>query len=103
MAKNTMGKTRPISEPYSVHFGYLCGMEVQWRVLKHYQGPEQEAKNPYARVYTWAHSAATGPRGEYGDMYWTDLKDTEPGCVKCFCAVECCNCGGKVEVWHVRG
>ncbi len=42
-------------------------------VLKKYQTPEQEAKNPYARWYCMVQSPAT-PKGEYGDVYVSTVK-----------------------------
>ena len=46
MSGNPCGKTRDVAEPYEVWKG-PGGFE--WRVLKKYQKPELEAKNPYAR------------------------------------------------------
>ena len=48
----------------------------QWTyfVLKKYQAPEKEAKNPYARWYCMVQSPIT-PKGEYGDVYVTTVKD----------------------------
>lgn len=66
--KNTKGKTRPIDNPYETYVGYLGGMKVEWRVLKHYQSEEAEAKNEFARVLTGAKSPATYGDWEYGDM-----------------------------------
>ena len=48
MSGNPCGKTRDVAEPYEVWKG-PGGFE--WRVLKKYQKPELEAKNPYARWY----------------------------------------------------
>lgn len=42
-------------------------------VLKKYQSPENEAKNPYARWYCMVTSPVT-PKGEYGDVYVTTVK-----------------------------
>ena len=44
-----------------------------WYVLKKYQSPENEAKNPYAR---WFCDVVTDvcPDGELGDVYVKDIK-----------------------------
>lgn len=72
--KNTKAKTRPIDNPYETYIGYLEGMKVEWRVLKHYKSEEGEAKDPFARVFTGAMSPATYGSWEYGDMYLKDLQ-----------------------------
>ena len=45
MSKNPCGKKRKLDNPYEV---WKDG-GWEWRVLKKYQTPENEAKNPYAR------------------------------------------------------
>jgi len=66
--KNPCSKRRGINNPYET---YYKG-DWEWRVLKKYQTPENEAKNPYARwfcavkipyTYGW----------EYGDTYIKDI------------------------------
>jgi hypothetical protein len=42
-------------------------------VLKKYQSPEKEGKNPYARWYCMVTSPIT-PKGEYGDVYVATVK-----------------------------
>ena len=42
-------------------------------VLRKYQSPEQEAKNPYARWYCMVQSPIT-PKGDYGDAYVSTVK-----------------------------
>ena len=42
-------------------------------VLKKYQSPEKEAKNPYARWYCKVQSPVT-PKGEFGDIYISSVK-----------------------------
>ena len=68
MVKNLKAKTRPVDKPYEV---YSNGSWT-WRVLKHYQSPENEAKNPYARVFTFVTSPYC-PEGELGDTYLKDI------------------------------
>ena len=57
MAKNLCGKMRKIDNPYETwtlaHAGWT------WQVLKKYQTPENEKKNPYARWLVAAKSPHT--------------------------------------------
>lgn len=66
--KNPCGKTRPASNPYEI---WEAG-SWRWLVLKKYQSPEAEAKNPYAR---WFCSVVTPmcPDGEWGDVYRSEI------------------------------
>ena len=65
-------KTRPVSNPYETYVDpALPGWE--WRVLKHYQNPIQEEKNPYARVFCAVKSPFTFGSWEYGDTYIKEL------------------------------
>ncbi len=72
MAKNLKGKMRKIDNPYET---YRMG-EFEVRVLKHYQAPEQEAKNPNARVFTATKSPATMGSWEQGDAYLHEIQST---------------------------
>jgi hypothetical protein len=69
--KNLEGKTRPKTDPYQV---YVAPGGWVYRVLRHYQTPEKEAVNEYARVFCFV----TSPfciDGELGDVYLnTDIK-----------------------------
>lgn len=72
--KNTKAKTRDIASPYETY----ASNGWEWRVLKHYQNPANEAKNPYARVFcavrspmTW--SPMTYGKWEYGDTYCREI------------------------------
>lgn len=76
MAKNECAKTRPVDNPYEIwvsHNGLW-----QWRVLKKYQNPENEAKNPYARWLCAVYSPITKEQMssgyELGDVYLSDIK-----------------------------
>ena len=71
MVKNMCGKKREVSNPYEVYKG-PAGFE--WRVLKKYQAPENEAKNPYARWYCAVKSDFTFGSFEYGDVYISEIK-----------------------------
>ena len=72
MSKNMCGKTRKIEEPYEVWTG-PNGFE--WRVLKKYQTPENEASNPYARWFCAVKSNFTYDSWEMGDVYVSEIKD----------------------------
>lgn len=67
--KNLKGKTRPVTNPYEV---YQAG-DWEWRVLKHYQSEDNEAKNPYARVFCQVTSPFTYGSGDLGDTYLADI------------------------------
>jgi hypothetical protein len=80
--KNLCAKTRPIDKPYAVYTSCLLP-EWEWRVLKKYQAPEAEAKNPYARWYCAVKSPMTYGSWEYGDTYVKDiLQDAKAVCVR---------------------
>lgn len=65
MAKNPMGKTRDVDDPYAVFkFG-----SIEIRLLKTYQLPKNEEKNIYAWWFVAAKSPMTYGRWEYGDTY----------------------------------
>ena len=78
--KNECGKTRKLDNPYEV---WECRMQfgndvldIEYRVLKKYQIPKNEAENPFARWFTAAKSAATHGSWEYGDTYVRDIVST---------------------------
>ena len=66
---NKCGKTRKQDKPYEV---WKAG-SWQWHVLKKYQTPENEVKNPYARWFCLVKSPYV-PYGELGDVYVSDIK-----------------------------
>lgn len=71
MAKNECAKTRPIDDPYEV-WESPDGSWV-WKVLKKYQTPENEAKNPYARWFCAVSSPMTFGSVDMGDTYVKDV------------------------------
>ena len=77
---NPCSKTRKLDNPYEVwEFRMQLGLDVlniEYRVLKKYKNPENEAKDPYARWHTAAKSEATFGNWEYGDMYAKDITST---------------------------
>ena len=77
---NPCSKTRKLDNPYEV---WECRMQlgldvlnIEYRVLKKYKNPENEAKDPYAMWHTAAKSEATFGSWEYGDMYAKDITST---------------------------
>ena len=71
MSKNECNKTRDIDNPYEIWKGPA---NFEWRVLKKYQNPENEAKNDYARWFCAVKSDMTYGSYEYGDTYVKDIK-----------------------------
>jgi hypothetical protein len=69
MSKNLKGKTRKVNDPYEVYVA--PGWE--WRVLKHNQGPEGEAKNPYASCFCAVKGSGTFDGYDMGDTYIKDF------------------------------
>jgi hypothetical protein len=45
----------------------------EWRVLKHYQTPEKEATNPYARAFCAVKGPGTFDGYDLGDTYLKDI------------------------------
>ena len=71
MAKNLCGKTRPKENPYEI---WMSRDGFEYRVLKKYQSPENEAKNPHARWFLATKSPFTYGTFELGDGYVQDVK-----------------------------
>jgi len=70
--KNLCGKTRNVDNPYEVWEG-VTGWT--WKILKKYQRPGLEAKNPAARWYCAVTSPYTPDEDcEYGDVYVREIK-----------------------------
>lgn len=72
-AKNEKGKSRPSSNPYEIYHGSGALLDWTWKVLKHYQSPEKEKENPYARVFCAVSSPMTYGDEELGDVYCSDI------------------------------
>lgn len=70
--KNQCAKTRSVDNPYEVWT--TPDNSWEWRVLKKYQSPENEEKNPYARWFCAVKSPFTYGSWEYGDTYVKDIK-----------------------------
>ena len=72
MTKNECNKTRKIDSPYEIWKGPA---NFEWRVLRKYQTPENEAKNPYARWFCAVKSNFTYDSWEMGDVYVSEIKE----------------------------
>jgi len=71
-ANNSCAKLVKPEEAYEVYQSF--DEQFTYFVLKKYQSPEHEAKNPYARWYVMTKSPFTSERGEYGDAYVSTVK-----------------------------
>ena len=72
MSKNECGKMRDKENPYEV---WRNNSGWEWRILKKYQKPELEAKNPYARWFCAVKSPYTWGSHELGDVYVSEIKE----------------------------
>lgn len=70
MAKNPFGKGRKQDAPYAI---YTSHMGWEWRILKTYKQPANEAKDTYARWFVAAKSPHTYGSFELGDTYRRDV------------------------------
>ena len=70
MSKNECAKMRDKENPYEI----WRGNGFEWRVLKKYQKPELEAKNPYARWFCAVSSPWTHGSYDLGDVYVQEIK-----------------------------
>ena len=70
--KNVCGKTRTQNKPYEIWDNYKGWT---WYVLKKYQKPSMEIKNPYARWLCLVKSPFM-PNGELGDVYVNEIKSS---------------------------
>ena len=73
MAKNLMGKTRKVNQPYQV---YMVG-DWEHRVLKRYQSTENERKNQHARAMCAVKSPYTYGSYDMGDTYLSQFQHGE--------------------------
>lgn len=65
---NPCSKTRPVDDPYEI---WKAG-DWLWLVLKKWQDPVHEAKNPNARWFCLVKTPIV-PEGEMGDVYVTSI------------------------------
>lgn len=69
--KNPCSKTREVNNPYE---RWISTSGWEWRVLKKWQAPDNEARNPYARWFCAVKSPATHGRYDLGDVYVNEIK-----------------------------
>jgi len=67
---NPFAKIRKNGQPYAI---YRLG-GVTWHVLKTYKQPSSESKDPYARWFVAAKSAATFGGFDMGDTYAAEVQ-----------------------------
>lgn len=67
---NPFSKSRKLDAPYAI---YQAPGGWEWRVLKTYKTPENEAKDQYARWMVAAKSENTYGSFEMGDTYAKDI------------------------------
>lgn len=68
--KNECSKRRTADDPYEI----WKGNGFEWRVLKKYQAPDKEAKNPFARWHCAVKSPYTFGGFDQGDVYVREIK-----------------------------
>jgi hypothetical protein len=68
---NLANKTRDVEKPYEIWVNERAGWE--WRVLRKYKTPENEAKDTYAAWFCAVRSPHTYGSWEYGDTYVYDV------------------------------
>ena len=73
MAKNLCNKTRKVDNPYEIW--QTRDGRWEWRILRKYQTPENEAKNQYARWFCGVKSPFTYGEYELGDVYVKEIKE----------------------------
>jgi hypothetical protein len=67
---NPFAKSRKTDMPYAIYQG---PNDWEWRVLKTYKNPENEAKDQYARWMVAAKSPMTYGEFEMGDTYAKEI------------------------------
>lgn len=69
MAKNLLGKSRSMQDPYAIYKGDGPFGLTEMRLLKTYQLPKNESTNQYARWFIAVKTDATFGSYEMGDSY----------------------------------
>ena len=69
MAKNLLGKSRPVQDPYAIYEGYGPFGNTEMRLIKTYQVPANECKNQYAKWMVAVKSDMTHGSYDMGDSY----------------------------------
>ena len=69
MAKNLLGKSRPMQNPYAIYKGDGPFGPTEMKLLKTYQLPKNESTNEYARRFVAVKTDATFGSYDMGDSY----------------------------------
>tara|TARA_R110000787_G_scaffold245308_1_gene351151 strand:+ start:444 stop:740 length:297 start_codon:yes stop_codon:yes gene_type:complete len=69
MAKNLMGKSHTKDNPYAIYKGMGPFGETEMLLLKTYQVPANENKNPYAKWFVAVKTPMTYGSYDMGDSY----------------------------------
>ena len=73
MTKNLLGKSRTKDKPYAIWQGFGAFGDTEVRLLKTYQKPSNESKNPYARWFVAVRSDHTYGSFDMGDSYISEV------------------------------
>ena len=69
MTKNLLGRSRTKENPYAIWQGFGAFGDTEVRLLKTYQKPDREQKNPYAKWFVAVRSDHTYGSFDMGDSY----------------------------------
>ena len=69
MAKNLLGKSRPVQDPYAIFEGMGPFGNTEMRLIKTYQVPANENKNQYAKWMVAVKTDMTHGSYDMGDSY----------------------------------
>ena len=72
MAKNLLGKSRPVQDPYAIYEGYGPFGNTEMCLIKTYQVPANECKNSFARWSVAVKTDMTHGSYDMGDSYIRD-------------------------------
>jgi len=73
MAKNLLGRSRTKENPYAIWQGFGAFGDTEVRLLKTYQKPDREQKNPYAKWFVAVRSDHTYGSFDMGDSYISEV------------------------------
>ena len=73
MTKNLLGRSRTKENPYAIWQGFGAFGDTEVRLLKTYQKPDREQKNPYARWFVAVRSDHTYGSFDMGDSYISEV------------------------------
>jgi len=73
MTKNLLGRSRTKENPYAIWQGFGAFGDTEVRLLKTYQKPDREQKNPYAKWFVAVRSDHTYGSFDMGDSYISEV------------------------------